>query len=55
MNGQMLQPEFNNLKATLMTTPVLRYLNFSKFFMLFTNTSLSALGVVLPQNNEKGI
>ena len=38
-----------------MTTPVLRYQDFSKPFILFTNTSLSALGVVLSQNNEEGI
>ena len=46
---------FKNLKAALMTTPVLRYLDFSKPFILFTNASLSALGVVLLQNNEEGI
>ena len=46
---------FKNLKAALMTAPVLRYPDFSKPFILFTNASLSELGVVLSQNNEEGI
>ena len=46
---------FKNLKAALMTTPVLRYPDFSKPFILFTDASLSALGAVLSQNNEEGI
>ena len=48
------QKAFDALKLALTTTPVLRYHNFDREFILETDDSLRGLGAVLSQVDEEG-
>jgi len=45
---------FNALKECLVTSPILMFPNFKEQFILFTDASISGLGAILSQLNEKG-
>ena len=45
---------FTNLKQALISTPILVYLDYSKAFILETDTSLKGLGTVLSQRGDDG-
>ncbi|GET00072.1 enzymatic polyprotein; endonuclease; Reverse transcriptase, putative [Rhizophagus clarus] len=46
---------FQFLKEKLITAPLLAYPDFTKSFLLFTDTSITALGAVLEQEQEDGL
>ena len=46
------QEGFDQLKKALMEAPVLAYLDYSKLFILETDTSLKGLGAVLSQKGD---
>ena len=48
------QESFEKLKETLITTPILSYLAYSKPFILEMDTSLKGLGAVLSQEDSDG-
>jgi len=48
------QKAFNFLKERLMEAPILQYPDFEKQFILFTDASISGLGGILSQLDEKG-
>ena len=49
-----MQKSFDTLKHALTTAPVLAYPNFSKPFLVATDTSSTAIGAVLSQLDEDG-
>ena len=48
------QELFNKLKDALTSAPILAYLDYSKKFILETDTSLKGLGTVLTQEDDEG-
>src|ERR1044071_9298639 len=48
------QNAFEQLKAKLMTAPILRYPDFSQLFIIYTDASGTGLGAVLAQKNGEG-
>ena len=49
------QSNFEDLKQALCSTPVLRFPNYNQQFILFTDASMYAVGVVLSQLNNDGL
>ena len=48
------QKSFETLKEKLTTAPILIYPDFTKLFLLYTDTSYQDLGAVLAQLDEEG-
>ena len=48
------QESFNKLKEALTSAPILAYLNYTRPFILETDTSLKGLGAVLSQEDDAG-
>jgi hypothetical protein len=46
------QQAFDNVKAAIATETVLAYLDFSKLFEIYTDTSATQLGAVITQDNR---